>query len=146
MLDPQISWYIVRNEDYELIDKEHYAGAYSPGNIEALFELQAWNNKWGTEDVLDVDIPVLVLMFNTIEDSRLLEYCKVKIDNGPFQAVEILGDKAIIPLNRPIAGTKNKGTTENINNYAKITIKFGPITHGMKNGLKSLLLDLQFNK
>ena len=100
MRDPQVSWYIIENESVELIDKEHFAGAYSPSNIEATFEMQVWNNKWGTEDVADIDNPVLVLMFDTIEDSKLLEYCKVKIDNNPFRELEIYDNKATLPLDR----------------------------------------------
>lgn len=146
MRDPQISWYILENESVELIDKEHFAGAYSPSNLEATFEMQVWNNKWGTEDVADIDNPVLVLMFDTIEDSRLLDLCRVKIDNNPYKELEIYDNKATIPLNRLLAGKLNKGTVSDSMNYAKISIKFGPITHGMKNGLKSLLVDLQFNK
>ena len=146
MRDPQVSWYIIENESVELIDKEHFAGAYSPSNIEATFEMQVWNNKWGTEDVADIDNPVLVLMFDTIEDSKLLEYCKVKIDNNPFRELEIYDNKATLPLDRLLAGKANKGSASDSTNYARITIKFGPITHGMKNGLKSLLVDIQYNK
>jgi len=144
--EPQISWYITENESVNLIDGEHYAGAYRPSNIEATFEMQVWNNKWGTEDISDVENPVLVLMFDTLEDCTLLQFCKVRIDNSPFKELEILDNKGILPLNRPLSGKANKGTSSDSNNYSKITIKFGPIYYGMKNGLKSLLVDLQFNK
>lgn len=146
MRDPQISWYVLENESVELIDKEHFAGAFSPSNIEATFEMQVWNNKWGTEDVADIDNPVLVLMFDTIEDSKLLEYCKVRIDNNPFKELEIYNDKATIPMNRILSGRSNKGSASDSTNYSQITIKFGPITHGMQNGLKGLLVDIQYNK
>lgn len=146
MKEPQISWYIIENESVNLIDGEHYAGAYSPSNIEATFEIQVWNNKWGRDDIPDVENPILVLMFDTIEDRTLLQYCKVRIDNGPFKELEVLEDRATLPLYRPLSGKSNKGTSSDANNYAQITIKFGPISYGMKNGLKSLLVDLQFNK
>lgn len=146
MKEPQISWYINENNSINLIDGEHYAGAYSPSNIEAVFEMQVWNNRWGTEDISDIENPILVLMFNTIEDSALLKYCQVRVDNNPFKELEVLEDRATLPLGRPLSGKSNKGTSMNSNNYSQITIKFGPISHNMKNGLKSLLVDLQYNK
>lgn len=146
MKDPQISWHITERKSSNLIDGEYFAGAYSPSDTEAIFDLQVWNNIWGTEDVSDIENPILVLMFNCIEDSKLLQYCKVSIDNGIYQDLEILEDRALIAIDRILSGKANKGSEADANNYVKIAVKFGPISYGMKTGLKSLLIDLQYNK
>ena len=89
MNEPALSWYVVGTDSVEEIDKEYYAGAYSPSNTEFTMTLQVWNNKWGTEDVADIDSPKLVIMFDTIEDATLLNYCKVRIDGGSYEPLTI---------------------------------------------------------
>lgn len=146
MNEPALSWYVVGTDSVEEIDKEYYAGAYSPSNTEFTMTLQIWNNKWGTEDVADIDSPKLVIMFDTIEDATLLNYCKVRIDGGSYEPLTIQNTtQGYINLNRILSGASNLGNASASNNFATIAIKFGPITHGMTNGLKNMLLEIQYN-
>lgn len=144
MKDPQISWYIKENEDATFIDKEVYMGSYNSSNIEAVFNVQLWNNKWGSEDVKNLDNFSIAIFFDTIEDNVLLSRCEVKVDNGSYQKPEIVGSKGIIRVNKTISGSKNNGTL-NANNYLDLSIRINPITGDMKNGLKNIIIDLQYD-
>ncbi len=146
MKDAQISWYVEKEEMVDLIDEEYFAGTVSPSDINVTFQFQVWNNKWGSEMVYDIDNPSLTLTFDYVEDNQLLNYCSVRIDNGAFVTGEIINNKMTVPLNRMLSGEANKGSFTDTSNYARIAIKFGPITYGMKNDLKSLIIDLQYDK
>lgn len=144
MKDPQISWYIKENEDVTFIDKEIYMGSYNSSNIEAVFNVQLWNNKWGDEDVKNLENFSIAIFFDTIEDNALLSRCEVKIDKGGYQKPEIIGSKGIIKVDRIISGIRNSGNI-NANNYLDLSIRVSPITGDMKNGLKNIVIDLQYD-
>lgn len=144
MKDPQISWYIKENEDVTFIDKEIYMGSYNSSNMEAVFNVQLWNNKWGDEDVKNLENFSIVIFFDTIEDNALLSRCEVKVDNGGYQKPEMIGSKGMIKVDRIVSGMRNNGTL-NANNYLDLSIRISPITGDMKNGLKNIVVDLQYD-
>lgn len=144
MKDPQISWYIKENEDVTFIDREIYMGSYNSSNIEAVFNVQLWNNKWGDEDVKNLENFSIAISFDTIEDNVLLNRCEVKVDKGGYQKLEIVGSKGIVKVDRVISGMRNSGNL-NANNYLDLSIRISPITGDMKNGLKNIVIDLQYD-
>lgn len=144
MKDPQISWYIKENEDVTFIDREIYMGSYNSSNIEAVFNVQLWNNKWGDEDVKNLENFSIAISFDTIEDNALLNRCEVKVDKGGYQKLEIVGSKGIVKVDRVISGMRNSGNL-NANNYLDLSIRISPITGDMKNGLKNIVIDLQYD-
>ncbi len=144
MKDPQISWYIKENEVVTFIDREIYMGSYNSSNIEAVFNVQLWYNKWGDEDVKNLENFSIAISFDTIEDNALLNRCEVKVDKGGYQKLDIVGSKGIVKVDRVISGMRNSGNL-NANNYLDLSIRISPITGDMKNGLKNIVIDLQYD-
>lgn len=144
MKSPEISWYIIETTEINSIEKEYYIGSYNPNSTEVQIDLQVWNNKFGQEEAKTIENAFLNLTFTTIEDCKLLEYCKVKIDNSGYQDLTILNSVGKVSLDRLLSGETNLGDATAYNNYATISIKFS-LSNNMKNGLKNLILDLQYD-
>ena len=87
MKNPELSWYLISAEDSIIIEKEHYLGAYTPDTIEMITNLQLWNNRYGQEIAKDIENSNLKITFSSIEDTKLLEYMQVKIDNNPYEDI-----------------------------------------------------------
>ena len=143
MAEPQISWYVVEPDDQLAPYEEYYAGSFRPSQTMEV-NLQVWNNRWGTENVSDANTCRFVAYFDSIEDSVLLDLCKVYL-NDVLLNTEIVNKKLQANLNRNLIGLANNGSPALFpSNYAKIKITFGPITNGVKNTLKNLLVDLEY--
>jgi hypothetical protein len=143
MKDPQISWYVLEDEvltPYE----EYYAGSYRPNDT---FEITmyVWNNRWGQEVAKDVQQGTIAVYFDTIEDAYLLNLCSISIDDSDFKSLTITSNRGRVGLGRVLFGETNVGSSSAKNNYAKIILKFGPITDGIRNSLKNLYVDLEFD-
>ena len=143
MKNPELTWYLVSAEDSVIIEKEHYLGAYTPDTIEMIINLQLWNNRYGQETAKDIENSNLKITFSSIEDTKLLEYMQVKIDNNPYEDLTIINNEAIIPIQRIISGEINVGDNMCVNNYIDIYIKT-TLSQDMKNGLKNLLINLDY--
>lgn len=143
MNDPQINWFVLE-EGQPTPYEEYYAGSYRPSETLEL-TLQVWNNRWGQEDAKDISRGTLAFFFETIEDSYLLSLCSVKIGDGSFQPLTIDAGRGRVPLDKVLYGRSNNGSTTSTDNYATITLKFGPIQDGMRNSLKALFADLEFD-
>lgn len=143
MKNPELSWYLISAEDSIIIEKEHYLGAYTPDTIEMITNLQLWNNRYGQEIAKDIENSNLKITFSSIEDTKLLEYMQVKIDNNPYEDLTIINNEAIIPIQRIISGEINVGDNMCVNNYIDIYIKT-TLSQDMKNGLKNLLINLDY--
>lgn len=143
MKDSQISWYVLEDEiltPYE----EYYAGSYRPDDTLEII-MHVWNNRWGQEVAKDVQQGTIAVYFDTIEDSYLLNLCSISIDDANFKALTITSNRGRIGLGRTLSGETNVGSSSAKNNYAKIVLKFGPITDGIRNSLKNLYVDLEFD-
>lgn len=143
MKNPELSWYLISAEDSIIIEKEHYLGAYTPDTVEMITNLQLWNNRYGQEIAKDIENSNLKITFSSIEDTKLLEYMQVKIDNNPYEDLTIINNEAIIPIQRIISGEINVGDNMCVNNYIDIYIKT-TLSQDMKNGLKNLLINLDY--
>ena len=143
MKNPELSWYLISAEDSIIIEKEHYLGAYTPDTVEMITNLQLWNNRYGQEIAKDIENSNLKITFSSIEDTKLLEYMQVKIDNNPYEDLTIVNNEAIIPIQRIISGEINAGDNMCVNNYIDIYIKT-TLSQDMKNGLKNLLINLDY--
>ena len=143
MKNPELSWYLISAGDSVVIEKEHYLGAYTPDTIEMITNLQLWNNRYGQEIAKDIENSNLKITFSSIEDTKLLEYMQVKIDNNPYEDLTIINNEAIIPIQRIISGEINVGDNMCVNNYIDIYIKT-TLSQDMKNGLKNLLINLDY--
>lgn len=143
MKDPQISWYVLEDETFVPYE-EYYAGSYRPDDVIEVV-MNVWNNRWGQEVVKDVQQGRIAVYFDTIEDSYLLNLCSVSIDDGEFKALNITSNRGRINLGRGLSGEVNVGSSTAKDNYAKITLRFGPITDGIRNSLKNLYVDIEFD-
>ena len=144
MKNPELSWYLISAGDSVIIEKEHYLGAYIPDAIEMIINLQLWNNRYGQEIAKDIENSNLKITFSSIEDTKLLEYMQVKIDNNPYEDLTIINNEAIIPIQRIISGEINVGDNMCVNNYIDIYIKTTLSQDMKKNGLKNLLINLDY--
>lgn len=144
MNKPIITWHAEKNEQLENINETYYAGSFNPNSPAITLALQVWNNRWGQENVQNIESSKLVLGFNTLEDSKLLEICEVRIDGRAYDKVEIMGSKGYINLDRELSGASNSGTSSSTGNYARIEIRFNIEDVALRNGVKNLFLDLEY--
>jgi hypothetical protein len=143
MNGPKVSWYIIDRNDVLVPQEEYYAGSYRPGDYVEV-SMQVWNNRWGTSDVQTAVGCKGILFFDTIEDSILLDLCKVKVDGVEKELVK-MGAKSSFDLGKNLEGISNNGSpVQYVKQFSKVSLSFGPISNGMKNTLKSLYVDLQF--
>lgn len=144
MKSPQLTWFIKENEQF-IPKKEHYAGSYSRNETLSL-EMQVWNNRWGVEDVEDLDDPMICLYFDTVEDSSLLEFCRIIINGTDEVPLIIRNKKATAFINRALSGKANNGddrNPNNQNNFVNITFEFNAGDHKLKeDDLKSLYFEI----
>lgn len=144
MNQPSISWYIKEDDDY-IQDNDYYLGSFSSSS-DILMKVQVWNNRYGNESVEDIENARLSIYFDTVEDSSLLQYCTISINNDEFIQPEIYLNRATINIGT-LLGTFNSGmdNEKNIGNYKNIIIKFSNMPTNLKNGLKNLFLDIEFD-
>lgn len=144
MNQPSISWYIKEDDDY-VQDNDYYLGSFSSSS-DILIKIQVWNNRYGNESVEDIENARLSIYFDTVEDSSLLQYCTISINNDEFIKPEIYLNRATINIGT-LLGTFNSGmdNEKNIDNYKNIIIKFSNMPTNLKNGLKNLFLDIEFD-
>ncbi len=143
MKDPIISWYIKDFEGNYVPREEYHAGEYN-NTSKLLVQMQIWNNRWGVEDVKDLNNPVLNFYFDTIEDSSLLGMCKISINEFNNMPLVITGQKASVSLLHPLKGLKNDGTIlANSNNFTNVTFEFDANDYRLKeNDLKNVYFEL----
>lgn len=144
---PKVSWYLVNQDTYKTIEQECYAGNFNSDEETVEIKLELWNNRWGDTSVEDIPAESqLVIGFSTFEDSKMLELCRVRIDTYGAVAPDIIDNKGYIKLGKIISGAQNDGSEFNPNNFAIITIMFDIANTTLKDGLKSIYLDVEYIK
>lgn len=149
---PKLSWEVM-NENKHYVsspDNTKYAGSYQQ-DTPLVLNLRLWNNRYGTDKVLDVNGLVLNLYFDTLEDASLLPYLTVtaagaaatlSISNGIATATFV---SDIV-----ISGQANDGTEKNaIENYVDISIILDvkePDARLKSHDLKNLFIDVVDNE
>lgn len=144
MNQPTISWFIIE-DDEQVQEEEYYLGSFNSNtNIE--LKLQIWNNRYGIEDVESIKNAKLILYFETIEDNTLLNFCTVEneFDGEVKPTIEL--NKASIYLGE-LNGEANNGidNEKNTNHFKNVTIRFKDFPANLKEGLKNLFVDIQYN-
>lgn len=145
MSSADVSWYIKEPDDTYIACTEYFAGSCNSKEDFILY-LDLWNNRWNNkEDVDDMVDAKLVISFLNAEDSILLSLCTVQIEDNDFVKVETMDlNKGVVNIGT-ISGQKNNGNENNIYNHKKIIIKFSNIPNNLRDGLKSMFLDVQFD-
>lgn len=143
-MKPIISWHVLENDVFNE-KEEYYLGNFEP--LETVsFNLQLWNNKYGNENVDDIDNAKLSIKFEKLDDFILLNYCTVYI-NGVKESIDkVLEDKALVNIGF-LSGEKNNGLDEAFNeyNFKDIKLIFENIPTTIRQGLKNIFLDVEYN-
>lgn len=148
MASPKISWYVYDQDEYVLDNDFHLGSFNSKSTIK--IKIQIWNNRYGSSDVDTIDNASLVVYFDSLEDSALLNYCTLAInDNVNEEEIltpEIENNKAYFLIGK-LSGQANDGIIdlETYDNYKNITLTFSDFDYSLKNGLKNLYLDIELN-
>jgi hypothetical protein len=144
MNQSSISWYIKEDEDY-IQDNDYYLGSFSPSS-DIVLNIQVWNNRYGNESVDNIENARLSIYFDTVEDSSLLQYCSISVNGEDFVEPTIYLNRGTVEIGN-LYGTYNNGLEDIINadNYKDISIKFSNLPTNLKNGLKNLFLDIEFD-
>jgi hypothetical protein len=144
MTNPIISWFIKEQDSYVQED-EYYLGSFNKDSEINVF-VQVWNNRYGSKDVDSIDDARLAIYFDTLEDSSLLQYCTISVNDTYYSAPEIELQRAIFSIGK-LSGNYNDGTDQVINqdNFKNIKLKFSNFPGNLKNGLKNMYLDIEFD-
>lgn len=140
----KITWYILEDEEY-IQDDEYYLGSFSPDS-EIQLKVQVWNNRYGRNNVESIPNARLAIYFDSIEDSMLLEYCTVSINDNNFTKIPVMFGKGIIDIGL-LSGNSNNGMDiiDNTYNFKNITISFKGFPTNLKNGIKNMFLDIELD-
>lgn len=144
MSNVNISWLVKEPDDIFVEHTEYYAGTCS-NEDDLELDIELWNNRWNTkEDVDTIENAKLIISFANAEDSTLLSFCTVKVENADYEKPELITfNRASVNLGS-ISGLKNDGSLSNKSNYKTISIRFSGIPRTYKSGLKSMFLDVQY--
>jgi len=140
MQEPIITWHVLHNDIEEQKDR-YYAGTFVPKD-KLYLSLRVWNNQWGDTRVKTITNGKIIVYFDKLEDSYLLQYCSFKINNK-LKHAQIINNKAYIELDTDLQGNIDDGYATD--NYADISIELGPITDGMEKNMKHLIVDLKYD-
>lgn len=145
MESPKISWQIKRSSDTEFSAKtDYFAGVYTQSSLLKL-DIMLWNNRYGIDDVEDLESFSIVAIFNDLEDSILLNYLTMKIDGvGIIPTIGKNSATFTIPETITISGKSNDGSKKATGNYKYVSLTFSvPPTYKLKsNDYKTLSLDI----
>ena len=145
MGNPNITWYARQNSDAYQADSEFYAGTYTKEKALTV-DMQIWNNRWGVNDVDDIENAVIVFYFETIEDSSLLKSCVITLNGNDQLTTTVKNSRGFVVLNRKIDGKKNNGDDANVDNtgnFVNITFSFSAANYTLKeNDIKNLYFEV----
>lgn len=139
-----ITWLIKENSEY-IPQKDYNAGIYSKEE-KLKIEMQVWNNRFGITDSDNLVNPVLNFYFDSLEDSVLLEFCKIVIDDFDEVSLIIKDQKASARIMKTLSGKANDGNSKdsaNRNNFVNIRFEFDTGKYNLKeNDLKNLFFEI----
>lgn len=124
----------------ESISGEKYLGSFDTTQMFNI-KIRIWNNRWGTEACEDIEELQLMLQFESIEDSSILNFMSVKIDSIYDKTIDIYGNKGYINTGRSLSGSPNNGREEYVNNYIDVEFKIAEKL-AVNNLLKNMYIDI----
>lgn len=144
MSKPQISWYILEEDDTENPTDDYYAGNYDWEDTVDL-DIRIWNNRWGDEDVNNARDIVLELKFFYNEQNKLLKNIEIE-EEGQKLEVQVLENIAKTKIKKTLSGRKHSlNEYENEDNYVDINIKI-PIEENTRPEVKNMILTLDYER
>lgn len=147
MKSASITW-IIKEDNQDNITYDYYIGNINGSNSTSL-KIQVWNNYQGFDDVKDISNAKLVLKTPSIDDSYIFDYMTVIIDNQSKSFIKYSDIKRGVIIGS-LSGKSNTGNENEQNklatkNMCNIELIFNPIDYKIKEGLKNLILDIEFN-
>lgn len=141
---PNISWHIYEDSDY-VQDPEYYLGSFNPESTITL-DVQIWNNRYGQKTIQSLSDARLCIYFENIEDSSLLKYCSISINNDSPIIPEVELNKTSTSIGM-LSGEPNNGVANDKNrvNYKNVKIEFKDFPHNLRSGIKNMFLDIEIN-
>lgn len=123
----KITWYTkLESDDKYSTTEEIFAGTYTGAKALKVCT-KIWNNRWGTTDVDDLKNFTVKIFFENTEDSSLLQYLTVILNDSEELVLNIINNYALVDFmsNIVISGAKNNGIeSENKDNFIKLDVKF----------------------
>lgn len=144
MKNPKITWYILEDNDY-IQDNEYYLGSFSP-DTEITLKAQVWNNRYGKTNVDSIPNARLAIYFESVEDSMLLNYCTVTVNESVYTNIPMTFNKGVLDIGI-LSGNSNNGvdSVDNIYNFKTISLTFKDFPANLKNGIKNMYLDIEID-
>lgn len=140
----KVTWYLKQGEEF-VPSKNHHAGSFT-NNEKIKVDIQVWNNRWGVEDVEDIESPIVNLYFDTLEDSALLRNCKVILNGYDQLPLTIREEKASAAIGKKLSGKGNNGSDKisaNRDNFFNLTFELDLGSSRLKNNdLKGLNFEI----
>ena len=118
----KIQWFVGAEGNFS-VKSSHHAGTLTPNNSISI-DLQIWNNRWGVADVENLINPVVTFYFDKLEDSAVLQYCQLILNNNENVSLTIAGNKAMAAIPCTLSGVANNGVaTASRANYLGLQFK-----------------------
>lgn len=146
MEEPKITWLACLPNEEEYNERpELYAGMLLPDDTLEV-DLQIWNNQYGTEEVKALENFNLVMSFDHLEDSALLQYTKLLVNHSYVIEPVVNNNEAVfrMPDGFKLKGDINDGSSKSYDNYmtVKLVIKAPQDAKVKTNDLKTFSLDI----
>lgn len=147
MKSANITW-IIKEDNQDNITYDYYIGNINGSNSTSL-KIQVWNNYQGFDDAKDILNAKLIFKTPSIDDSYIFDYLTVVIDNQSKALTKYSDIKRGVTIDS-LSGKSNTGDESEQNklatkNMCNIELIFNPIDYKVKEGLKNLILDIEFN-
>lgn len=144
MNEPNISWYILNENNEELPPEDFYAGNYKYGEYLDL-DIRLWNNRWGDEDIQSAKNIIFEISFANIEDSIMFRQLEVKEHGIPLKGFED-GNTMKFRLKKELSGSKHSmNESENIKNFVDINLQI-LVEHGLKRSIKNMIVSVDYDR
>lgn len=147
---PVLTWYTKMGSDKSYSDASTglYAGTYT-GEKPVSINIQLWNNRWGEEDVEDLKDFSIKFSFKDTEDSSLLGFCSVIVNDTDIRELKKTGRHGILSFGEDyyLSGKANDGSSKNSReNFLQMLFTFSTNGELLKEAdLKTLYLEIVEN-
>lgn len=141
---PNISWYLIDNGDQIQTD-EYYLGSFNSSD-EIRLKVQIWNNRYGTKSVESIRDAKLAIYFETLDDGAILNYCEIDVEQSGAIKPDISINKVLVSIGG-LNGSANNGLDgdKNKTHFKNVEIIFKNLPSNLKEGLKNMYLDIEFD-
>ena len=126
--------------------EEIYGGTYTKETPVSV-DIRIWNNKFGLAEVQDLENFAINFYFSDLEDSVLLKYLNVVVNNSEEMILDIKDNVATATFFNSIVlkGSPNNGNDTDTDNYIDLKVTFDATNDNIQlksNDIKSLFIEI----